>query len=258
MKLIPIAPFGVQIDQLNLAEPLAEDTASRIKHLLADHCVVVFRDQHALTDQGFLDVLSNLGTLTFTQGETPVPGAPQLNLVTNVGRTTKPRSVFHTDTSYVTKTPAYTALRIVTVPQAGGDTLFTNQYTAFDTLPARIKNALTGARVLHQVTGLDTATLEETETWHDLVRRHPLNNRPALYLSTPERCVALSTMPGVQGQRVIKALYQHAIRTRRLLRHRWRAGDVVMWDNRCTMHRADHSDVIGDRTLHRGMTLASA
>ena len=73
-----------------------------------------------------------------------MPGFPDLNVVSNVGRTTPPRSVFHVDTSYVRTPPAYTALRAVQIPQRGGETLFTNQYRAFDTLPADVRERLDG------------------------------------------------------------------------------------------------------------------
>ena len=77
----------------------------------------------------------------------------------------------------------------------------------------------------------------------------------ALFLSTPERCTALSGVDDVTSARAIAALYRHSIRPANLYRHDWRAGDVVLWDGRVTMHRADHDGVAGDRVLHRGMVL---
>ena len=89
------------------------------------------------TTTRFLRFLRSFGETVFTVGETPVPGCPDLNVISNVGRTTPPRSTFHTDTSYVRNPPAYTALRAVDVPEQGGQTLFTNQYAAYETLPER-------------------------------------------------------------------------------------------------------------------------
>ena len=86
-------------------------------------------------DAGFVAFLEQFGELMFTKGETPVAGFPDLNVISNVGRKTPPRSVFHVDTSYVRQPPAYTALRAVTIPAQGGETLFTNQYRAYETLP---------------------------------------------------------------------------------------------------------------------------
>ena len=108
--------------------------------------MVVLRGQDA-DDAGFVRFLRSFGPTMFTVGETPVPGHPELNVVSNVGRVKPPRSTFHTDTSYVRKPPAFTALRAVAVPERGGQTLFTNQYAAYDTLPVDDPTgACTGAR----------------------------------------------------------------------------------------------------------------
>jgi taurine dioxygenase len=195
--------------------------------------------------------LRALGELTFTAGETPVAGAPDLNLISNVGRSTPPRSVFHTDTSYVARPPAFTALRAVRLPRAGGTTLFSDQVRAAATLPARIRAALSGRTVRH---GL-AATGAEGSQRHPLFRRHPVTSEVALFLSTPERCTELSGVDRATSERAIDALYRHSIRPTRLYRHTWRAGDIVIWDDRLTMHRADHTDVDGDRVLHRGLVL---
>lgn len=253
MKTWPLQPFGVEAANMSLADALTEELAATVRGALAKHGVMVFRGQDGLTDDGFVGFLSALGPLTFTEGERAVDGAPSLNLVTNVGRTRPPRSVFHTDTSYVSRPPAYTSLRIVEVPESGGDTLFSDQYRAWASLPSALKARLAGRTVRHRVTGLAREGLSETETRHPLSRQHPISNRRALFLSTPERCTDLSDVPDAVSDRILKTLYRHSTRRGRLYRHRWRQGDVVVWDNRCTMHRADHSDVVGRRTLHRGM-----
>ena len=93
------------------------------------------------------------------------------------------------------------------------------------------------------------------ESWHPLFQRHPISGRLALFLSTPARCQAITGLPDDTAKRVIKALYRHSIRPSRLYRHAWQPGDVLVWDNRCTMHRADHAQVSSDRVLHRGLVL---
>jgi taurine dioxygenase len=84
-------------------------------------------------------------------------------------------------------------------------------------------------------------------------RAHPISGRPALYLTTPARCTAISGLPADEADDLIRYLYEHSICAEHTLRHRWSAGDVLMWDNGCVLHRADHSAVRGDRVLHRGM-----
>ena len=182
---------------------------------------------------------------------------PDLNVISNVGRTTPPRSTFHVDTSYVRQPPAYTALRAVTIPEVGGETLFSNQYRAYDRLPADVHDRMQGRTITHVVTGLELGDDDEKSAAHPVFRVHPLSGRTALYLTTPARCAAVSGLsPEVATQAVA---YLHAFSTTpdNVLRHTWSSGDVVMWDNGVVLHRADHQGVVGDRVMHRGMVTAS-
>lgn len=228
------------------------DTAKKLTELLAEHGVVVLPDQH-VDDATFVAFLKQFGELTFTEGEKAVPGFPDLNVVSNVGRTTPPRSSFHVDTSYVRHPPAYTALRAVEVPVRGGATQFTNQYRAFETLPADVREELEGRTITHVVTGLDLDDDAETEAEHPVFRPHPLSGRIALYLSTPQRCAAVSGLEPARAREVVDLLYTHSTAAENTYRHDWSPGDVVMWDNSCVLHRADHDGVEGDRVMHRGM-----
>lgn len=250
----PLSPFGVEANEIQIAE-IADKDLVDLKQAIANHGFVVFRKQ-AVNDAEFVAFLSRLGPMTFTLGETPVSHQPELNVVTNIGRDRPPRSVFHTDTSYVASPPAFTALRAVTIPASGGATLFSDQYKAYETLPSTVKQQLADARVLHAIAGVTPAEPQESQSWHPLFLRHPLSDRIALFLSTPERCQAISGMVADEARRLVRLLYQHSIRHYRLYRHKWQPGDIAIWDNRCTMHRADHSRVIGDRVLHRGLVLA--
>jgi taurine dioxygenase len=251
-----LSPVGAVVAGLRVQD--ADDAAvDRLQHLLAEHGVVVLPGQD-VDDHGFVGFLRRFGALTFTVGETPVPGFPDLNVISNVGRTTPPRSVFHVDTSYVRHPPPYTALRAVQIPERGGETLFTNQYRAFDTLPADVRERLEGRTVRHVVSGLDLDDDAETEAEHPVFLRHPVSGRTALYLSTPQRCVAISGMDDAEARETIEFLYAHSTAEDNTYRHTWCPGDVVMWDNRCVLHRADHAGVTGDRVMHRGMVAAAA
>ena len=251
-----LSPFGVEARGANI-ETISDRDIDELKLKLANNGVVVMRHQW-VNDSSFVSFLKQLGPLTFTTGEVPVEQHPLLNVVTNVGRTRPPRSVFHTDTSYIAQPPAYTALRVITPPQSGGETLFANQYRAYDTLPVRVREQLAEAKLLHVVSGLTLDDGDEGQAWHPLFRRHPISGRVALFMSTPERCQAIEGFDLRRGQRIIRLLYRHSIRLARLYRHRWQSGDIVIWDNRCTLHRGDHSQVVGDRVLHRGLISGEA
>lgn len=251
MKYVVTEPVGVEISDVDLAH-LTPEGVEELKSLLAHHGVAVFRGQE-IDDTGFLAFLRSFGALGFTKGETPVEGAPDLNVISNVGRTTPPKSTFHVDSSYLAAPPAYTALRAVSIPDQGGETLFTNQYAAFEALPDTVAKQLEGRTITHVVTGLDLDDEDETQAEHPVFRPHPISGRTALYLSTPKRCAAVSGMTGDEAEEVVRFLYEHSTKEENTMRHSWSPGDVVMWDNACVLHRADHSDVVGDRVMHRGM-----
>jgi taurine dioxygenase len=248
-----LSPFGVEAQETSITEIDDENLVS-LKHIIADNGFVVFRKQ-VVSDADFVAFLSRLGPMTFTVGEIPVPHQPMLNLVSNIGCDRPPKSVFHTDTSYVAQPPAFTALRALTIPTGGGETLFSDQYRAYETLPTTVKEQLADAQILHVMSGLVLDDHQEEQSWHPLFMRHPLSGRLALFLSTPKRCQEISGIAIAEAQQIVRLLYQHSIRHYRLYRHRWQLGDIVIWDNRCTMHRADHSQVIGDRVFHRGLVL---
>ncbi|SIS20078.1 TauD/TfdA dioxygenase family protein [Williamsia sterculiae] len=245
-------PLGARVSDLRV-DALNDADRDELVGLLARVGVVVVPGQHHTDDSAFTRFLHSLGPMMFTVGETPVPDHPDLNVISNIGRATPPRSSFHVDTSYVARPPVYTALRAVDVPRCGGQTLFSDQYAAYDTLPTELRRSLTGCQVTHVVTGLDLGDDAETTARHPLFLRHPISARTALYLSTPQRCVAVDGMTPDESAAIVTHLYEHSTRETNLLRHQWAAGDVVIWDNRCVMHRADHSGVVGDRVMHRGM-----
>jgi taurine dioxygenase len=251
VRVIELEPLGAVVEDITVG-PLADDDVLALTDLLADRGVLILPGQD-VDDPEFLAFLHSFGSLTFTKGETPVAGHPDLNVVSNVGRTTPPRSSFHVDTSYVRHPPAYTALRAVTLPGLGGETLFSDQFAAYETLPTELRSELAGRAITHVVTGVELEDGDEREAAHSVFRPHPVSGRIALYLTTPARCRGISGIPDERAQKMIELLYAHSTRPENVLTHTWSPGDVVIWDNGCVLHRADHAEVDGDRVLHRGM-----
>lgn len=256
MHATALTPLGAEVTGIRV-DALDEAAVTWMRRVLAEHGVVILRQQQT-DDDALLRFLRSFGDIQFTAGETPVPTHPDLNVVTNVGRSRPPRSTFHVDTSYVRTPPAYTALRAVAVPEQGGYTLFSNQYRAHDTLPDNIRDGLEGRLVTHVATGVTLTDGQERSAEHPVLRRHPVSGRTALYLSALQRCASLSGMTADQSTQTLSYLFAFSTRADNVLRHRWAPGDVVMWDNRCVMHRADHSGVVGDRVMHRGMVSDAA
>ena len=199
--------------------------------------------------------LAGFGELTFTAGETPVDGFPDLNVISNVGRTTPPRSIFHVDTSYVASrrpTPRCARSRI---PEQGGRDALQQPVPRLRHAARRHARPTRGphdpAR-RHRPRARRPAS--ETEADHPVFRPHPVSGRTALYLSTPERCAAISGLDDDEAAETDRAsCYAHSTADDNVYRHAWSPGDVVMWDNGCVLHRADHAGVVGDRVMHRGM-----
>jgi len=242
------APFGAKISGVSIAD-VDRDLAADVAALVVRHRVVVLKDQPD-SDLAFVRFLGLMGPLMFTDGEIPVEGASDLNVVSNIGRKVPPRSVFHTDTSYVAQPPAFSALRAVCLPDRGGETLFSDQVRAASELPGHVRDWIGDRRVSHEAT--DPAG-NVHKVSHPLLRANPDTGETALYLSTPARCTGLTGVEANESRRIIDVLYRRSIRPAHLYRHRWQRGDFVIWDNRTTMHRADHGNVAGDRVLHRGM-----
>src|ERR1700744_3243311 len=162
MNKVVLSVVGVAVAGLPLGEVSAR-TAAELRCLLADHGVLIMPGQQEVDDAAFITFLEQFGELTFTKGETPVDGFPDLKLISNFGPPTPPRSVFHVDPSSVRQPPAYTALRAVTIPAGGGEKLFTNQYRAYETLPADVRARLAGRTIRHVVSGLSLSGDDETE-----------------------------------------------------------------------------------------------
>lgn len=262
MRTTPLHPLGLCVEGVDLAsvpaETVRDELVPALRRLLAEHGVAVLPGQHDLDDDRFLAFLEAFGPMAFTAGETPLATHPDLNVISNVGRAEPPRSSYHVDTSYVDAPPAYTALRAVQVPSAGGATQFSDQYAALATLPLDLRRLVEGRSMRHVVTGVDPGPGEQTEAWHPLVRPHPLTGRPALYLTAPARCAEITGLSAAETEQVVAELLAHSTRPANVLAHRWSPGDVVVWDNACVLHRADHSGVVGDRVMHRGMLAAAA
>jgi taurine dioxygenase len=194
-----LSPFGLEVSETSITD-LQDTDINSLKSALSHHGFIIFRQQ-LVNDADFVAFLNRLGQLTFTEGETPVLQQPSLNVVSNMGRIRPPRSVFHTDTSYISQPPAFTALRAVTIPSVGGETLFSDQYLAYEALPSLVKERLADAEVLHAVSGLALGEDMENQSWHPLFKRHPISGRCALFLSTPKRCQAISGINGTDLRR---------------------------------------------------------
>ena len=151
---------------------------------------------------------------------------------------------WHTDGAYDAEPFKATQLYSLAVPSRGGDTFFASMYAAYDALPLRLRNRLVGKKGAFTYGGRKKATAllndedkNQPPAYHDILRRHPESGRTALYFD-PGKILRIEGLEPAESDDLIEELTERMIRPEGEYRHRWRPGDIVIWDNRCTYHRA--------------------
>ena len=161
--------------------------------------------------------------------------------------------LWHSDFSYARRPPKLSILVARTLPPVGGDTMFANQYAAYDSLSEGMKRLLTGLRAVNQGTALalESGLSEEDVMWtHPVVRNHPETGRKSLFVNA-DYTKRFEDMTEAESAPLLRYLYEQGSRAEFTYRHRWQEGDVLMWDNRAVLH-AVIGDVGGaERSLHR-------
>jgi taurine dioxygenase len=174
--------------------------------------------------------------------------------VTNVGKERAVTEQWHCDSIFLDAPPPITILAAQDLPAAGGDTMWANQYLAYDRLSVGMQRMLDGLQgvFVGDVPDPETGIRSEVRTLHPIVRVHPETGRKALLAGHPgDSLVCLEDMTDAESRPLLDFLYDHATQPDLVYRHHWRPGDLVMWDNRCTMHYAVHDYGDSDRSLSR-------
>ena len=170
-------------------------------------------------------------------------------------------AIWHADMTYVDRPPMAAMLHALEVPPEGGDTYWANMYLAYETLPAKLKAAIDGRVAVHDATYNSAGLLrkgykeisdprEAPGARHPLVRVHAETGRKCLYLGR-RRNSHIVGLPLAESEALLDELWAHATQPRFTFRQQWRAGDVLLWDNRCTLHRRDAFDPHARRLMHR-------
>ncbi len=236
------------------------------------HSVLLFRGQR-LTDADLIAFSRRFGDLDFApvqeNGQRFVAGHPEIYVVSNVlGADGQPigslgagEAVWHTDMSYLEKPPKASMLYALEIPPQGGDTWFSDMYAAYESLPAPLQARLAGLRVKHDGTynsgGYVRAGVTPTDDprtapgrLHPLVCQHPETGRRMLYLGR-RRNAYIDGLSLANSEALLNEIWTFATQPSIAWRHRWQVGDLVLWDNRCTMHRRDPFDASARRIMHR-------
>jgi len=257
--------LGAEILGIDLRDPIDDALKQKFLDAWHQHLVLLLRNQ-TLDEDAQVRFAETFGTLAkTTSGRAFSVKHPSVMLVSNIREDGKPIGAlpdgemhFHTDQCHQETPAKATLLYAIEIPSVGGNTLFANAYTAYETLPEEIGRRIAGRRALNAYTSetmLRTANYDDAKSsyWHPVVRTHPATGRKALYvnrLMTRE----IEGLPRKESEEVLQKLFDHQEQPRFVYEHVWRPGDIVMWDNRCTLHaRSDFS--AGERRLLRRVTI---
>jgi len=274
LKIQTLHPaLGAEVVGLDLAESMDDETFQAIRDAWMKHLVLAFPNQ-ALSEEQQITFSQRFGALEeHHQDIIKSRSSPQIFRVSNVNdegnmMASDHPSVaqislaqrWHTDSSYRAVPSMGSILHGIEVTKEGGETCFSNMYMVYDALNLATKRRITGCRARHDFGHLTKLApvkpLTESErqamppVWQPMVRKHPWTGRPSLFIS-PIYNDAIEGMNDDEAAELLTELTEFAGRDEFVYRHRWTQGDVVMWDNRCTMHRVTPYDLNLRRVMHR-------
>jgi len=260
---------GIEVRGVDLTRPVDAAIRSRLNRAFSEHSVLVVRDQH-LSPHQLLDAVRLFGEIFPQQDKKfSLPECPLIHYVSNQDRYPDgtryiPGAGYHTDHSNAAAPPKATVLHAVNLPDRGGDTQYVNMHRAYENLPASMQLRIDGLRAMHVYQSRHStrklmALSEENRqaipdaVLHPLVRTHPETGRKAIYLN-PIRIEGIEGMAESDALALLDELLEHARQPQHEYRHRWLPGDLVMWDNRCLLHKANGDyDMKQVRYLYRIM-----
>jgi len=271
LEVIPTgAALGASVRGVDLTH--IDDAAfARIIQAWHDHSVLLFRDQ-TLSDQDLIAFSRRLGDLDWAPvqetGRRFVEGLPEIYIVSNVMVNGEPlgslgdgEAVWHTDMSYLDVPPKASMLYSLEVPPTGGNTSFCTMYGIYEALPGKLKERTARLKIKHDgtynsggyvrqgVTATDDPRTSPGAV-HPLVCTHPATGRRMLYLGR-RRNAFLVGLELAESEALLDELWGFVNEPQFAWEHAWRVGDLVMWDNRCAMHRRDAFDPKSRRIMHR-------
>jgi len=270
IEIIPIDDaLGAEIRGVDLADVDAA-TLRKIHGAWLEHIVLLFRNQ-TLSDQQLADFSRHFGELDLAppmETEGGAVGHPEILVISNVKENGKAigtlgdgEAIWHSDMNYMEEPPTGSLLYSIEVPPDGGDTGFSNMYTALETLPDDIRGRIEGLGIKHDSstnsggylrTGAEPVTdvRDCPGAVHPIVRTHPETGRKCLFVGR-RRYAYIMGLPLEESEKLLDEIWAHATKPEFSWHHQWRVGDVLMWDNRCAMHRRDAFDPSTRRVMHR-------
>jgi alpha-ketoglutarate-dependent taurine dioxygenase len=273
LELRPITEsIGTEVSGIDVTEPISAHDLDRIFRAWIDTTILLFRNQR-MTPAQHVSFTRQFGEVVAYTRPQFAGDLPEILVLSNITRNGtligSPVSgrVWHTDGHYLEKPPAGSMLYAIEVPPIGGDTWFANMFAAYAALPEVTKRMLVDLKVVisrvqsrpYNYPDRPPPTDEEKAAWIDMpqpiVRTHPVNGRKALYAggNVPWR---IEGMAEEESTALVTFVQEMAVRPQFTYCHKWRVGDIILWDNRSAMHRATAYDSVNHRRLMHRTTIA--
>ena len=272
LRVTPLSRYvGADVSGIDLSRPLSDEEFKTVFDAWMNHHVLRFRGQE-LTKEQLLEFSARFGDLDKApiniKGEPWIAGYPNLAVMSNIQVDGEPvgslgygEAVWHTDMSYNDMTPSGALLYGLEVTKEGGETGFLSMYHAYETLPEDLKRAIDGREIKHDASRNSAGELrkgyqdvsdprEAPGALHPIVIRHPLTKRQALYLGRRPLSYIVG-LPLEESDALLDRIWAHATREEHAWFQKWSVGDLVMWDNRCVMHKRTAFDPTERRFMLR-------
>ncbi len=268
------AALGAEICGLDLNRPVGPETLQRIRQAWSDYLVLRFRGLPPLEPEKLIEFSRHFGDLdlrpiaTGNRSQFLEVDRPELTIISNVVIDGKPigglgayEADWHADMTYVERPPKGSCLYAVEIPPSGGNTYFANMYLAYETLDDSVKKEIAALTCIHDASRTSTGELrrgfEETDDprktvgpTHPLIRVHPATGKKCLLLGR-RRNAYINGYSLEDSEKLLNMLWSHATQPEFVWGQEWKLGDMIMWDNRCTMHRRDSFDPLSRRIMFR-------
>jgi taurine dioxygenase len=255
LEIVPLSDaLGAELRGLDLSRDIDDATFAQVEQAWHDHLILLFRDQH-LSEGDQVRFARRFGALQ----SRPRPAAmraesgevrhPEIMLVSNIRKDGKligslpdGEMQFHSDMCYIEKPAKGTFLYAIEIPSEGGDTLFLNTYKAYESLPADIKAKIDGAKALNVFLYGSTSREGNKPDFsvhpnyvHPVVRTHPDTGCKALFINRLMTW-SIEGMDEGESTTLLNRMFDHMEQPQFIYGHKWRVGDLLLWDNRCTLH----------------------